>query len=317
MQEPVMFVGVDVAKTELVAAVHGQGGCQCIANDTPSIEAWLASLPRHAMIAVESTGRYHQLVITLACARGLKAFVLNARDVYFYAKALGARAKTDALDAHVIARYLAEHHAQLHPWQAPSALLSQVQRLLGQRWTAVTKRVALRESLQGCDRAIAGEVAQLDAAFAALFKGIDQRIAALLDEEAPLSQARALLQSIVGVGPQTSALLTSVLAQVDFVSSDALVAYSGLDPRACDSGRSKGRRRLSKRGQPAIRRQMYLAAMSASHTKTFKQTYQKLRHRGLKTTEALVVLARKLLRIAFAVWRSKTPFDPIRFTAIA
>lgn len=317
MQEPVMFVGVDVAKAELVTAVHGQGGSRCVANDSLSIRAWLTALPKHAMIAVESTGRYHQFVITLAGAMGLKAFVLNARDVYFYAKALGARAKTDALDAHVIARYLAEHHAQLHPWSAPSALLSQVQRLLGQRWTAVTKRTALREALQGCDAAIASEVAQLEAAFDALFKSIDRRIAALFDEEEPLRQARALLQSIVGVGPQTSALLTSVLAQVDFVSSDALVAYSGLDPRACDSGRSKGRRRISKRGQPAIRRQMYLAAMSASHTKTFKEMYQKLRDRGLKTTEALVVLARKLLRIAFAVWHSKKPFDPLRFTATA
>lgn len=317
MQEPLMFVGVDVAKAELVAAVHGQPGCHSIPNDTASIRTWLGSLPNHALIAVESTGRYHQLVITLASAMGLKAFVLNARDVYFYAKALGARAKTDALDAHVIARYLAEHHAQLHPWRAPSALLSQVQRLLGQRWTAVTKRTALRESLQGCDLAIAGEVAQLEAAFVALFKGIDQRIAALFDEEESLRQQRGLLQSIVGVGPQTSALLVSVLAQVDFTSSDALVAYSGLDPRACDSGRSKGRRRLSKRGQPAIRRQMYMAAMSASHTKTFKETYQKMRDRGLKTTEALVALARKLLRIAFAVWRSNKPFDPLRFVAIA
>lgn len=126
---------------------------------------------------------------------------------------------------------------------------------------------------------------------------------------------RRLLQSIVGVGPQSSALLASVLAQVEFASADALVAYSGLDPRACDSGSSRGRRRLSKRGQPALRRQMYLAAMSACHTKTFEGTYQALRQRGLKTTEALVVLARKLLRIAFAVWRSGKPFDPQRFVS--
>jgi transposase len=106
-----------------------------------------------------------------------------------------------------------------------------------------------------------------------------------------------------------------LLAQLDFASAEALVAYSGLDPRACDSGRSKGRRRLSKRGQPALRRQMYLAAMSACHTKTFAPTYRRLRDRGLKTTEALVVLARKLLHIAFAVWRTGKPFDPVRVVA--
>jgi transposase len=316
MQESPVFVGVDVAKAELVAAVHGHAGCRCIANDSGAIRAWLRELPQHALLAVESTGRYHQMLISLASAAGLQVFVLNARDVYFYAKALGARAKTDPLDAHVIARYLAEHHASLHPWRAPSGLLAQVKALLGQRCTAVTKRTALRESLQGCDAAISCEVCQLDAAFAALLDAIDQRITQLFNDDAHLRQQRQLLQSIVGVGPQASALLTSVLGQVSFADGDALVAYSGLDPRACDSGRSKGRRRLSKRGQPALRRLMYLAAMSACHTKTFAETYRRLRDRGLKTTEALVVLARKLLRIAFAVWRTSKPFDPLRVPAI-
>lgn len=317
MQEVNVFIGVDVAKAELVTAVHDQAGCRSIANEADAISAWLRELPDGAALAVESTGRYHQLLATLASAAGLQVFVLNARDVYFYAKALGARAKTDRVDAHVIARYVAEQHTRLRLWQVPHVLLSQVQCLLGQRWTAVSKRTALRQSLQGCDGAIACQVQALDAAFAALLQAIDARIMQLFDDDAPLRAQRKLLQSIVGVGPQSSALLASVLAQAGFASGDALVAYSGLDPRACDSGSSRGRRRLSKRGQPALRRQMYLAAMSACHTKTFEGTYKALRLRGLKTTEALVVLARKLLRIAFAVWRSGQPFDPTRFAAAA
>lgn len=315
MQEFNVFVGVDVAKAELVAAVHGQAGSRCIANETEAISTWLRELPKGVALAMESTGKHHQLLATLAAAAGLRVFVLNARDVYFYAKALGARAKTDRVDAHVIARLVAEQHQHLHPWQIPSAVLTQVQSLLGQRWTAVTKRAALHQSLQGCDAAIASEVQALDSAFAALLNAMDARITALFEDDAHLGAQRALLQSIVGVGPQCSALLASVLAQVRFASDEALVAYSGLDPRACDSGKSRGRRRLSKRGQPALRRQMYLAAMSACHTKTFESTYKALRQRGLKTTEALVVLARKLLRIAFAVWRSGTPFDPQRVAA--
>ena len=313
MQEAQVFIGVDVAKAELVAAIHNQAGCRSIANEASAISAWLCELPDGAALAVESTGRYHQLLATLAHAAGLQVFVLNARDVYFYAKALGARAKTDRVDSQVIARYLAEQHACLHPWQPGSAVLTQVHSLLGQRWTVVTKRAALHQSLQGCDAAIAQEIHALDAAFTTLLKAIDARITVLFEDDVRLREQRALLQSIVGVGPQSSALLASVLAQVDFASGDALVAYSGLDPRACDSGTSRGRRRLSKRGQPALRRQMFLAAMSACHTKTFEAVYQALRQRGLKTTEALVVLARKLLRIAFAVWRSGKPFEPQRF----
>ena len=302
MQELQVFVGVDVAKAELVIASHGQTGSRTIPNQAQAISAWLRELPDGA---------------SLAHAAGMQVFVLNARDVHFYAKALGARAKTDRLDAHVIARYAAEQHTRLHRWIAPCPALQQVRSLLGQRWAVVSKRTALRQSLQGCDGAITLEVQALEAGFAALLKAIDARIVALLGQDGGVRQRQRLLQSIVGVGPQSSALLASVLAQVQFASADALVAYSGLDPRACDSGSSRGRRRLSKRGQPALRHQMYMAAMSACHTSTFKSLYQALRARGLKTTEALVVLARKLLRIAFAVWRSGQPFDPTRFAAAA
>lgn len=317
MQELQVFVGVDVAKAESVVARHGQTGSRTIPNQAQAISAWLRELPDGACLAMESTGRHHQMLASLAQAAGLQVFVLNARDVHFYAKALGARAKTDRLDAHVIARYAAEQHTRLHRWIAPCPALQQVRSLLGQRWAVVSKRTALRQSLQGCDGAITLEVQALEAGFAALLKAIDARIVALLGQDGGVRQRQRLLQSIVGVGPQSSALLASVLAQVQFASADALVAYSGLDPRACDSGSSRGRRRLSKRGQPALRHQMYMAAMSACHTSTFKSLYQALRARGLKTTEALVVLARKLLRIAFAVWRSGQPFDPTRFAAAA
>lgn len=317
MQEVQVFVGVDVAKAELVVAVHGQTGSRTVPNEAQAISAWLRELPDGACLAMESTGRYHQMLASLAHAAGLQVFVLNARDVHFYAKALGARAKTDRVDAHVIARYVAEQHKRLHRWIEPCAALQQVHNLLGQRWAVVNKRTALRQSLQGSDGAIAPEVQALEAGFAALLKAMDARIVALLEQDARVRERQRLLQSIVGVGPQSSALLASVLARVRFVSADALVAYSGLDPRACDSGSSRGRRRLSKRGQPALRHQMYMAAMSACHTSTFKGTYEALRARGLKTTEALVVLARKLLRIAFAVWRSGKPFDPQRFATQA
>lgn len=317
MQDVQVFVGVDVAKAELVIATHGRTGSRTIPNEARAISAWLRELPDRTCVAMESTGRYHQLLARLAHAVGLQVFVLNARDVHFYAKALGARAKTDRVDAHVIARYVAEQHTRLHRWIPPCPALQQVHSLLGQRWAVVSKRTALRQSLQGCDGAIAAEVQALEVGFAALLKAIDARIVALLEHDARVRERQRLLQSIVGVGPQSSALLASVLTQLKFVSADALVAYSGLDPRACDSGSSRGRRRLSKRGQPALRHQMYLAAMSACHTSTFKSTYQALRGRGLKTTEALVVLARKLLRIAFAVWRSGQPFDPKRFASAA
>lgn len=317
MQVPLCFIGVDVSKADLVVATHGLEGCLSVPNECPAIAQWLRTLAPGSLVAMESTGKYHQLLANLAAGMGLSVFVLNARDVYFYAKGLGARSKTDRVDALVIARYLAEHHDRLHPYRAPSACQAELEQLLAQRWTIVTKRTALRESLRGCYAGIAQAVSALDGAFATLLCTMDERITALINADEQLHRARALLQSIVGVGPQSSALLTNLLARVPFASADALVAYSGLDPRPNDSGRYKGRRRLSKRGNPALRHQMFMAAMSACHTRTFAAIYQALRARGLKTTEALVVLARKLLRIAFAVWHSGRPFEAHRIISSA
>lgn len=312
MQDQAVFVGVDASKAELVSSVHGHQGCAALPNQDAPVAAWLRTLPRGAKVAVESTGECHLTLVRQAVHQGVTVYVLNARDVYFYAKALGMRAKTDRVDARVIARYLAEHHAQLRPYRPPSPIQAQIERLLGQRWVAVTKRTALRQALRGSP-AIDQQVQHLDASFDSLLQAIDQCIEQLIDADPTLKAGQQQLLTITGVGSQSSALLSSLLARLHFASADALVAFSGLDPRAHDSGRSHGKRKLSKRGSPDLRRQMYMAAMSASHSKVFSPLYQQLRNRGFKTTEALVILARKLLRVAYAVWRSGKPFEPDRF----
>lgn len=311
-----VFIGIDAAKAELVLNVHGQHSCQTLANRATSIASWLRTLPPGAKVAVESTGDCHAALVSEAARAGVQVYVLNARDVYFYARALGTRAKTDRVDACVIARYLAEHHARLRPYRMPSPVQIEIERLLGQRGVAVTKRTALRQALRGSP-AIAPQIERLEAGFHELLQAIDKRIDQLIQADNALQAKREQLLTITGIGAQASALLSSLLSRMQFTSDDALVAYSGLDPRPRDSGRSRGKRRLSKRGSPHLRHQMYMAAMSASHSKVFKPLYAQLRARGLKTTEAIVILARKLLRIAYAVWRRDVPFDGSRFTASA
>jgi transposase len=130
----------------------------------------------------------------------------------------------------------------------------------------------------------------------------------LLEQEPALQQSAERLQSISGVGVQATVRLTPLFSCIGYVNVNAVVAYSGLDPRPNDSGSKRGRRHLSKRGPALLRRQLYLVAFAASHSKAYGATYQKLRER-LSTAEALVALARKLLRVAWAVWRSGQPFD--------
>jgi len=314
MQETSIFVGVDVAKAELVTAAYGDTASGVIANECAAIEHWLASLPAGTYVAMESTGIYHRLLAERAHAAGMRVYVLNARDVYFYAKALGARGKTDRVDARLIARYVAEHHARLHCWQPGEGAQARIQELMLRRAQLVTKRVSMRQTLKGCSELSAQQV-QLEQAFDELLQALDARVLALIEADQVLSAGRKSLSTITGFGPQASALLTAVLSRMQFANADALVAYSGLDPRANDSGTRRGRRRLSKRGPPALRRQMFLVAFAASHSKALKPLYQSIRLKGFASTQALVILARKLLRVAYAVYKSGKPFEPSRFLA--
>ena len=311
MQQPPLYIGVDVSKAELVIAMGADRGPITIANDPQAISNWLGQIPAQALIAMESTGRYHGLLAHLASQGGLTVFVLNARDVFFYARALGTRAKTDGVDAGVIARYLAEHHARLHPWQAGSALQVRLQELLTRRAQVVVHRSALRQVFTGIELRGA-QTTSLQSAFDALLESIDEQVQALIASDPAMAQGSARLRTITGIGPQTSALLATLLSRVKFANADALVAYSGLDPRPNDSGTKRGRRRLSKKGPALLRRQMYLAGFAASHSKALKPLYQSIRAKGFSTTEALVILGRKLLRVAFAVWNGNEAFDPAR-----
>jgi transposase len=101
-----------------------------------------------------------------------------------------------------------------------------------------------------------------------------------------------------------------LFTRVPFTSADAVVAFAGLDPRANDSGHKRGRRSLSKRGPAELRRLLYNAAMSAARTKVWKPAYEHERNKSLPSTAALVILARRLLRIAFALFKKKVNFDP-------
>lgn len=309
MQEPFLIVGVDVSKDTLVSTAHGQpGAARTVANASSAIATWLCGLPPGSVVAMEATGRYHGLLAQMAHAAGMRVYVLNARDVYFYAKALGARGKTDRLDAAVIARYAAEHYSRLHAWKPAAAVQQQVHELLQRRARVVGLRVSLRQTLAGLPSLVpAGRL--LEAEFEHFLEQLDAQLQALVDSDGELGQGIARLRTIIGFGPQASIGVATLLSRIAFASADALVAYSGLDPRPCDSGVHRGRRRLSKRGPPWLRRQMYLVAFAASHSKALKPLYLSIKSKGFSSTEALVILARKLLRVAYALWHGSKPFD--------
>jgi transposase len=300
----------DVSKRELVIAVYpGEVGVKRIANQEAMISAWLDTLPAGSVIAMEATGSYHRRLADLAHTRGLVVYVVNPRDVYYYVRGMGARGKTDPSDAKLLARYVAHERAHLHPYLPPSALCERLTTLLERRAVLVRTRQALTQSLADLP-ALAGEKRNLFEAVAALLCGIDQQLAALTSSDASTAKLVSRLKTISGVGPLVASLLCALFKRFAFRHADALIAYLGLDPRPDESGQHRGRRRLSKRGHPEWRRLLIAAAMSAARTQAWRDYVHLQRTKALPATAVHVILARKMLRTAFALYKNGQDFIP-------
>jgi transposase len=316
MDDKQMVYGVDVAKAELIIGNAHTEELTRIANTAPGIAAWLAQLPVGSWIAMEASGCYHQLLAHLAHAAGMVVYVLNPQRIKDYARAVGQRGKTDRLDAQLIARYVLREHSKLRTWQPPAPGADALSRLLVRRQALVNARQMLAQSLSGL-----AELRTPRQVLMASFKRMITHVELLMRTEiARVPQMAALyrrLIGIAGIGTIVAAQLVASLTALRFTRSDSFIAYTGLDPRPDDSGQRRGRRRLTKHGNALLRCLLYNAAMAATRSKLFRHTYLRLRERGLQSTEAIVILARKLARIAFALYRSEQPFDAQRHVKAA
>lgn len=308
MDHKLRVYGVDVSKGALVSAEYEAAGLLNIDNTAPAIASWLKSLPKGSIVAMEATGAYHQVLAALAHAAGMRVFVLNPRTLKHYAEAIGQRGKTDLVDARMIARYAMHEHSKLIAWEPPPAPAEQLARLLQRRERLVTARQMIAQSLAGIGALQAQRQELLDH-IKRMIRNTELLMRAELAKAPQLADLHRRLSTIVGVGFIVAAQLVAALVRLRFTRLDAFIAYTGLDPRPDDSGKRHGRRCLSKRGAHLLRCLLYNGAMAAAHSSLFKPLYLSLRARGLASTEAIVILARKLARIAYGLYRSGTTFD--------
>jgi len=304
-----LLIGVDVSKATLAICLGPDQPVQSLDNDRKSITRWLATLPAGpACIAAEATNTFHLDLVDLAHHAGHAVYLVDGYRLSRYRDSIGTRAKTDASDAQLLQRYLAHERDSLRPWIPPPKGYRTLQQLLQRRATLVRARVALQQSL--------ADLPGLKQAAATLFrqlKRIDQKIQqGLIDTLAQLDWDTDFkrCQGIEGVGPLTAAALTMSFHRGAFRSSDAFVAFLGLDVRVRDSGQLRGRRRLTKKGNPELRRLLFLAAMQAARSRSWKDFYQRHLDRGFSRIQALVVLARKLARVAFALLKNQSEYQP-------
>ncbi|CAN5889759.1 IS110 family transposase [soil metagenome] len=304
------FIGIDVAKAHLEFACRPSGETGAVPNEEDGIRELITRCQALAptLIVLEATGGYEAAVVAALAAAGLPVVVANPRQVRDFAKATGQLAKTDALDAQVLALFAERVRPGPRPLpseavQALDALLTRRRQLLGML-TAERNRLlvappAVRRDLQQHIRFLERRVRDADAELHTAVKA------------SPAWRVKDdLLQSVPGVGRVVSLTLLAELPELGRLSSKEIAALVGVAPLARDSGTLRGKR-LVYGGRAPVRAVLYMAALVASRRNPIiRAFYQRLRAAGKPAKVALTACMRKLLIILNAMMRSGTPWRP-------
>jgi len=301
-------VGIDISKHHLDLHDLRDGATRRIANTDPAIAKWIATLGEaRCLVVMEATGRYDaSLRQALAAARIAHARV-NPERARHFARATGRRAKTDAIDARMLAELGRRLPVRTEPDASPARLhLAALSRRRDQL-VAMRKQERTRRA-EETDAAIRDDLdvhlAMLDQRIAAL----DRAITAAMRSDPGLAARNALLRSAPGIGPVAATVLIAHLPELGEIDQRAIAALAGLAPYNNDSGTFRGRRSV-RGGRTRIRQALYMAALAAARSHTsLGRFHQRLRDAGKPPKVALVALARKLLITLNAMARQQQPF---------
>jgi transposase len=315
---PTITIGVDVCKKNLDCTLF-QATTQHLvwtdrfANDPEGIATLLSRAPIEAAFVAEPTGRYGHAFIQAAQKQGRTVLLAPNRQARLYLRSMNPRAKNDRLDSRGLARFATAK--ELLPYTLKSQSVEEIDQLLSVR--KELSGTITRLSLQSKELPlVADQVAPIVAELRARLAEIDKKIAQVIHGNPSFEVARRL-QQIPGVGPVTAAAVASRLVAKGFASADAFVAYVGLDITVSQSGESRGKGRLSKQGDAELRRLLYCCAQSTLRCKQspFQSLYARQRAKGLASTKALCVVARKMARVCWSIAAHGTSYDPDRVFA--
>ncbi len=296
-------LGIDVAKDKHVIYNWQTGKLTTLANERSVIKSWLKAFHGPVQIAIEPTSHYHLVMIEEAHALGYEVYLINPRQLVHYRQAVNVRNKTDPLDAWLLARYLEREGSQLRPFKPQDPRAQRLWQLILRRATVVKSRQQLRQSLADIRLPIKALLTE----FQQVLVRIDRQVIVLIKELNWWSGYLYCL-SMPGIGPGNATALVAAYHRGAFASSDAFISYLGLDVRIRESGYFKGRRKLTKRGEPELRRLLFCASYPARQYHRFAEYYQRQLEKGLSKTAARVILSRKLARIAFTLMRNEEMF---------
>ena len=303
------YVGIDVSKATLEVADRPDGTTQQVANDEAGIRALVGELgaASPALVVLEATGGYETAVVTALAAAGVPVVVANPRQVRDFGRATGQLAKTDRIDAQLLALFA--ERVRPTPRPLTDEFTRALQALLTRRRQVLEMLIAEGNRLEHAPRPVQRGITQhirwLKKQLARVDNDLDDTI-----ENSPVWRAKDdLLQSVPGVGPRMSRTLLGDLPELGTLTRKQIAALVGVAPHARDSGTLRGRRTVWG-GRATVRSALYMSALVASRFNPVIRTfYQRLRTAGKPPKVALTACMRKLLIILNAMARTNTHWN--------
>lgn len=306
MEVSSIFVGIDVSKERLDVTMRPSGESESVSNDKDGIEALVKRLKEigPSLIVLEATGGLERGVTRGLASAELPVVVVNPRQVRDFAKATGQLAKTDRIDALVLARFGEAVRPALRP--LPDEVSLELRALIARRRQITGMIVAERNRLSGASKSVKkridAHIRWLEAELDRADKDLDQSIG-----QSPIWREKEdLLRSVPGIGPVISRSLIAELPELGELNRKQIAALVGVAPLNRDSGTLRGRRRIWG-GRATVRAVLYMAALVASRRNgVIGGFYKRLRNAGKAPKVALVACMRKLLTVLNSMIKHRT-----------
>ena len=305
-----IFVGIDVSKATLDVGVRPAGERESASNDESGIKPLIIRLRelKPVLIVVEATGGLERQLTRALVSAELAVVVVNPRQVRDFAKATGQLAKTDTIDAMVLARFAEAVRPAVRP--LPDAALLELQALVGRRRQLTEMIVAERNCLSAASKTVTkridAHIRWLEAELGRADKDLDQSIRQSPDWQ----ENQDLLRSVPGIGPVISRTLVAELPELGKLNRKQIAALVGVAPLNRDSGTLRGRRTIWG-GRATVRATLYMALVASRRNAVIRAFYQRLREAGKAPKLALVACMRKLLTILNAMIKHRTSWSEI------
>ena len=307
------YLGIDISK-ETFDVVNLSGKHQQFKNDTSGFKALKKAIPKASLCVMEVTGIYHLRLANFLYTKNIALSVVNPLRIKRFAQMHLRRNKTDKADAAIISLYAQTQETK--PWIPAPKTIEESKDIYQTMEQYIEIRASLKSKLSGLNTKQASRFIIKN-----ITSQIEQLSKSIIEMEAKLNELvksynpemLSNITSIVGIGQRTAALLMiSTQGFGNFENAKQVCSYFGLAPTENTSGTSvRGSRRITKMGNPLVRKKLFMCSLQASkYNKTCAELYQRLLAKGKSKKTALIAVANKLLKIAFAIAKSGLPYDP-------